>query len=242
MEGIERREVEKVPYTFALNDPSTCTSEILVVPKNCNVGLPRILSSANASGFSSRFSLDFPLGVDVTVEFPRSPETDDAESRVRVKLRPSRTMYESGSSSEPRYSRRWFIAVDVDAFDASVNILEVHGWSKAEVKGGQASKCLAGEGCSCGAGCRDCRRTTCPVADLTKCLTRSHDRVRRVSTTIHHDIVDFGFPTTLPVEITADVYFIERSPRRGERNFSLSTGFDISPDVWTGLRLSSLDG
>lgn len=181
MEGIERREVEKVSYTFALNDPSTCTSAILVVPKNCNVGLPRILSSANASGFSSRFSLDFPLGVDVTVGFPRSPETDGAESRVRVKLRPSRTMYESGSSSEPRYSRRWFVAVDVDAFDASVNILEFYGWSKVEAKGGQAPKCLAGECCSYGAGRRDCRRTTCPVADLTKCLTRSHDRVRRVN-------------------------------------------------------------
>jgi len=164
VEGIERGEVEKVPYTFALNDPSTCTSVILVAPKNCNVGLPRILSSAKASGFSSRFNLDFPLGVDVTVGSPRSPEEDGVESRVTVKLSPSRTMYESGSSSEPRYSRRWFVAVDVDAFDASVNILEVHGWSKAEAKGDQAPKCLAGEGCSYGAGCRDCRRTIRPVA------------------------------------------------------------------------------
>lgn len=110
-------------YTLALNDPSICTSAIFVVPKNCSVGLPRILSSANASGFSSRSILDFPLGVDVTVGFPRSPRT---ESNARVKLKPSRTMYESGSSSAPRYSRRWFVAVDVDAFVASVNIVEIH--------------------------------------------------------------------------------------------------------------------
>jgi len=96
----------RVTYTFALNDPSTCTSAIFVVPKNCNVGLPRMLSSANANGFSSRSNLDFPLGVDVTVGFPRSPGIDGAESKARVKLRPSRTMYESGSSSAPRYSRR----------------------------------------------------------------------------------------------------------------------------------------
>jgi hypothetical protein len=125
---VEGREggVEKVPYTFALNDPSTCTSVIFVVPKNCNVGLPRILSSANASGFSNRFNLDFPLGVDVTVGFPRSPEADGAESKSRVKLRPSRTMYESGSSSAPRYSRRWLVAVDVDALDASFDMFEIY--------------------------------------------------------------------------------------------------------------------
>ena len=111
-------------YTFALNDPSTCTSVIFVVPKNCKVGLPRILSSASASGFSSRSSLDFPLGVDVTFGFPRSPGANGEESKARVKLRPSRTMYESGSSSAPRYSRRWFVTVDVDAFDASVSIAE----------------------------------------------------------------------------------------------------------------------
>lgn len=112
-------------YTFALNDLSTCTSAIFVVPRNCKVGLPRILSSANANGFSSRFDLDFPLGVDVRLVFPRSPDADEAESRVRVKLRPSRTMYESGSSSAPRYSRRWFATTDVDtAFDVSVSIFE----------------------------------------------------------------------------------------------------------------------
>ena len=118
--------VKKVSYTFALNDPSTYTSAIFVVPKNCNVGLPRMLSSANASGFSSRFSLDFPLGVEVTVRFPCSPEIDCTESKARVKLRPSRTMYESGSSSAPRYSRRWLVTVDVDAFGASANIFEIH--------------------------------------------------------------------------------------------------------------------
>jgi len=112
-------------YTFALNDPSTCTSVIFVVPKNCNVGLPRILSSANASGFSSRSNFDFPLGVDVTLGFPRSPGPDGTESRARVKLRPSRTRYESGSSSAPRYSSRWLVVVDVDAFIAPVNIIEV---------------------------------------------------------------------------------------------------------------------
>ena len=125
-----------MPYTFALNDPSTCTSAIFVVPKNCNVGLPRILSSANANGFSSRFNLDFPLGVDVTVGFPRSPETNGSESKASVKLRPSRTMYESGSSSAPRYSRRWLVTVDVDAFDASVSILEIHEWP-----GGRCKEC-----------------------------------------------------------------------------------------------------
>lgn len=114
----------RATYTFALNDPSTCTSAIFVVPRNCKVGLPRILSSANASGFSNRSNLDFPLGVDVTAELPRSPDADGAESRVRVKLRPSRTMYESGSSSAPRYSRRWLATIDVDAFDVSVSIVE----------------------------------------------------------------------------------------------------------------------
>lgn len=116
------REGLGVSYTLALNDLSTCTSEIFVPPRSCNVGLPRILSSANASGFSSRSNLDFPLGVDVTVEFP-----DGTESRARVKLRPSRTVYESGSSSAPRYSRRWLVTTDVDAFDAPVNIVEIHG-------------------------------------------------------------------------------------------------------------------
>lgn len=109
-------------YTLALNDLSTRTSEIFVSPKNCNVGLPRILSSANASGFSSRSKVDFPLGVDGTVEF-----LDGVESRERVKLTPSRTMYESGSSSAPRYSRRWFATAEVDAFDAPTNIVEVLG-------------------------------------------------------------------------------------------------------------------
>ena len=113
-------------YTFALNEPSTYTSVIFVVPKNCNVGLPLILSSANASGFSSRSSFDFPLGVDVTLEFPRSPGIDGTESRARVKLSPSRTMYESGSSSAPRYSRRWLVMIDVAAFVALVNIIEVY--------------------------------------------------------------------------------------------------------------------
>jgi hypothetical protein len=92
----------ELAYTFALNDPSTCTSAIFVVPKNCNVGLPRMLSSANANGFSNRSNLDFPLGVDVTVKFPPSPDADVAELSVRVKLRPSRTIYESGSSNAPR--------------------------------------------------------------------------------------------------------------------------------------------
>lgn len=118
--------LERVPYTLALNDLSTCTSAILVVPKNCNVGLPRILSSANARGFSSRSNLDFPLGVDVTEGFPRSPDTAGTVSRERVKLRPSRTMYESESSSAPRYNKRWFATVDVDAFDASADIAEIH--------------------------------------------------------------------------------------------------------------------
>ena len=117
----------RVTYTFALNDPSTCTSSIFAVPKNCNVGLPRILSSANANGFSNRSSLDFPLGVDVTLGFPRSPSADGTESRARVKLRPSRTMNESGNSSAPRYSRRWLVAVDVDAFVVSVNIIGIQG-------------------------------------------------------------------------------------------------------------------
>ena len=112
----------EVSYTLALNDPSTCTSEIFVSPRSCNVGLPRMLSSANASGFSSSSKLDFPFGVDVIVEFP-----DGTESRERVKLRPSRTICESGSSSAPRYSRRWPVAADVDAFDAPVNIVEIHG-------------------------------------------------------------------------------------------------------------------
>ena len=117
-----------MPYTFALNDPSTCTSAIFVVPMNCNVGLPRVLSSASANGFSSRFSLDFRLGVKVTVGFPRSPEIDCMESKARVKLRPSRTMYESGSSSAPRYSRRWLVTVNVDAFGVSTNIFEIYEW------------------------------------------------------------------------------------------------------------------
>lgn len=108
---------------------------MLVVPKNCNVGLPRMLSSANASGFSSKSNLDFPFGVDVTVEFPRSPGKDDTESRARTKLRPSRTMYESGSSSAPRYSRRWPTTADVDAFNASANMVEIHEWSRIEGKG-----------------------------------------------------------------------------------------------------------
>ena len=94
-----------------------------------------MLSSANASGFSNRFDLDFPFGVNVTVWFPRSPETDGTESRARVKLRPSRTMYESGSSSAPRYSRRWLVTVNVDA---SVDIFEIHEWSKGEAKSVQA--------------------------------------------------------------------------------------------------------
>lgn len=102
-----------------------CTSAIFVVPRNCKVGLPRILSSANANGFSSRSNLDFPLGVDVEVEFP--------ESKVRVKLRPSRTMYESGSSNAPRYSRRWFVTIDVDAFDASSSIVGTH--ERLEIEG-----------------------------------------------------------------------------------------------------------
>ena len=129
-------------YTFALNEPSTCTSVIFVVPKNCNVGLPRILSSASASGFSSRSNLDFPLGVDVTFGYPRSPGADGTESRARVKLRPSRTMYESGSSSAPRYSKRWLVVVDVDAPAASVEIIGILGWSKAKVKGVTAPVCL----------------------------------------------------------------------------------------------------
>ena len=126
-EGVARYVVRRITYTFALNDPSTCTSAIFVVPKNCNVGLPRILSSANASGFSRISNLDFPLGVDVTVGFPRCPELGDTESRSSVKLRPSRTMYESGSSSAPRYNRRWFATVDVDAFDASASIVGITG-------------------------------------------------------------------------------------------------------------------
>jgi len=132
-----------VTYTFALKDPSTCTSVIFVVPKNCNVGLPRILSSAKASGFSSRSNLDFPLGVDVTVGFPRSPGVDGTQSRARVKLRPSRTMYESGSSSAPRYSRRWFITVDVDAFEAPVNIAGIHEQSKIKTKDVEVFPCVS---------------------------------------------------------------------------------------------------
>lgn len=132
----------RVTYTFALNDPSTCTSAIFVVPKNCNVGLPRMLSSASANGFSSRSNLDFPLGVDVTLGFPRSPGADGTESRARVKLRPSRTIYESGNSSAPRYSRRWLVMVDVDAFVTSVDIIETHEWSKVNMEGARASVCL----------------------------------------------------------------------------------------------------
>lgn len=168
----------RVTYTFALNDPSTCTSAIFVVPKNCNVGLPRMLSSASANGFSSRSNLDFPLGVDVTLGFPRSPGADGTESRARVKLRPSRTMYESGSSSAPRYSRRWLVMVDVDAFVTSVDIIETHKWSKVNMEGARASVCLTPGGSTVSADCRDCGRTASRGAcAFTKCSMRSHDCV-----------------------------------------------------------------
>ena len=166
-EGVARYVVKGITYTLALNDPSTCTSAIFVVPKNCNVGLPRILSSANASGFSRRSNFDFPLGVDVTAGFP---ELDDTESRARVKLRPSRAMYESGSSSAPRYSRRWFATVDVDAFDASRSIVGIHGRVNTEARD-------AGISCVCcpgrlkdGVDCCDCKRAGSRRA--TRCCLR----------------------------------------------------------------------
>jgi len=171
------KRLEKATYTLALNDPSTCTSAIFVVPKNCSVGLPRILSSANANGFSSRSNLDFPLGVDVTVRFPRSP---GAESRARVKLRPSRTMYESGSSSAPRYSSRWLVAIDVDAFPASVNIVRIHEWSRGKAKKvGVASECLAWGGLTVWEGLSVIteEQSFAWRAISEECLTRSHDRV-----------------------------------------------------------------
>lgn len=153
--------VKRITYTFALNDPSTHTSAIFAVPRNCNVGLPRILSRANASGFSRRSNLDFPLGVDVTARFPRCPESEDTESRTRVKLRPSRTMYESGSSSAPRYNKRWFAAVDVDAVDASVSIVGNHGWLNKEASGaGVPPRAFLGEVEGMGVDCQrcDCKR------------------------------------------------------------------------------------
>ena len=195
-------------YTFALNDPSRCTSAILVVPKNCSVGLPRILSSANANGFSSRSNFDLPLGVDVMLGFPRSPGADGTASRARVKLRPSRIMYESGSSSPPRYSRRWLIrAVDVDAFaGVSTSIVEIHEWS---TKGGGSVRdpCVSRPEVAGSIRGRvlDRGRTASRVARrnimTSQCSTRSHDQVAPVTSKSDLEIGEFLGVSTTTVEI-----------------------------------------
>jgi len=55
-------------------------------------------------------------------------------------------MYESGSSSAPRYSKRWLVTVDVDAVDASFDIVEVHEWSEIKAKVGCESLRVTSDG------------------------------------------------------------------------------------------------
>lgn len=73
-----------------------------MVLMNRKVGLPRILSNANASGFSSKWNvLCF-----------------DGESNRAANVSPSRTSSESGSDNAPRYKRR---------YDAGITFARVEG-------------------------------------------------------------------------------------------------------------------
>ena len=79
-------------YTCTSALVSSQTSESFSVPRNCKLGRPRIVSKAKASGLSSSLF----EGVLVTFE----------SDMFVVKLSPSRTRYESGSESAPRYKSR----------------------------------------------------------------------------------------------------------------------------------------
>ena len=70
--------------------------------------------------------------------FPRSSGLNGTESGASVKLRPSRTVHESGGSSPLEYNRQWLVMVDLDVFVVTASIIEIHERSKVK-----APVCLA---------------------------------------------------------------------------------------------------
>lgn len=82
------------------------TSLSFTVPMNLKLGLLRILSNANAKGFSSRSkpNLCF-VALDVTVRLELVSLNGEWPKRAE-KVSPSRSSNESGRDIAPRYSRR----------------------------------------------------------------------------------------------------------------------------------------